>query len=241
MMNITYIHHSGYLAELDHTLLLFDYVGGPVPALDPAKKLVIFSSHSHGDHFDPMIFDLAARHPQVRILLSDDIWKKKVPAPCLPLTDFVKPGQELTLPEGWNTTVRTYRSTDEGVAFYVTAEGHTIYHAGDLNDWRWEGEDESWNNTMHANYMKELHAMAADGIHPQAAMVPVDGRLEQWFYLGIQEFMETVGADMVFPMHFWKDFDIIRRLKELPCTETYRDRIADIRQDGQTFYKEEQL
>lgn len=32
-------------------------------------------------------------------------------------------------------------STDEGVAFLVTAEGRTVFHAGDLNWWHWEGED----------------------------------------------------------------------------------------------------
>lgn len=235
MMNITYIHHSGYLVELDHTLLLFDYVGGPLPRLNPEKKLVIFSSHRHEDHFDPMIFDLAESCQDVRFVLSDDIWKKRVPSPLLGQTDFVKPGMELALPEGWNVKLRTYRSTDEGVAFFVESENHTVYHAGDLNDWRWEGEPDSWNNNMHANYIKELKQMQADGIMPEAAMVPVDGRLEQWFYLGLQEFMDFVGAQMIFPMHFWNDFAIIDRLKQLPCTENYRSRIADIREDGQTF------
>ena len=47
--------------------------------------------------------------------------------------------------------------------------------------------------------------------------------------------METVGAGTVFPMHFWEDFSIIRRLKELPRSEAYRDRIADIREEGQSF------
>lgn len=235
MMNITYIHHSGYLVELDYTLLLFDYVGGPLPPLNPEKKLVVFSSHRHEDHFDPMIFDLADACAQVRFVLSDDIWKKRVPSPLSGQTDFVKPGKTLSLPDGWNVKIRTYRSTDEGVAFFVETENHTVYHAGDLNDWKWEGESDSWNNTMHANYMTELKKMQADGIKPEAAMVPVDGRLEQWFYLGVQEFMELVGAEMVFPMHFWKDFGIIDRLKQLPCAAAYRNRIADIRKDGQTF------
>ena len=36
--------------------------------------------------------------------------------------------------------IRTLRSTDEGVAFVVHYAGKTIYHAGDLNWWHWEGE-----------------------------------------------------------------------------------------------------
>lgn len=238
-MNITYIHHSGFLAELEHSLLLFDYAGGQLPEMDLNKELIVFASHRHGDHFDPAIFELAGQHPQIRFVLSGDIWKKRVPEHLFDKTYFMKAHENLALPCSDDRAaaihITAYRSTDEGVAFVVTAEGKTIYHAGDLNDWRWEGEAESWNKTMHANYMQELEKIRADGVKPDAAMVPVDGRLEQWFYLGLQEFMETVGADMVFPMHFWKDFGIISRLKQLPCTAGYRDKIADIARDGQTF------
>ncbi len=230
-MKITYIHHSSYLVELDHVLLLFDYVGGTLPQMDPDKDLLVFSSHSHGDHFDPLIFDLGKTHPRLRFILSSDIWKKRVPENYLKITTFMKAGDEQTCPVG----IKAYKSTDEGVAFVVRADGETIYHAGDLNDWRWEGESDSWNNNMHVNYLRELKQMQADGVKPTAAMVPVDGRLEQWFSLGLLEFMEYVGADSVFPMHFWGNFEIIDRLKRLEDTRGYRDRIADLTHDGQTF------
>ena len=44
--------------------------------------------------------------------------------------------------------VETLKSNDEGVAFLVTAEGRTIYHAGDLNWWYWNGEPEDDNEFM---------------------------------------------------------------------------------------------
>lgn len=62
-MTITYIHHSGYLLETEQALLLFDFVEGALPPLDPAKDLFVFVSHRHEDHFSPKIFDLAATHP----------------------------------------------------------------------------------------------------------------------------------------------------------------------------------
>ena len=40
-MKITYIHHSGFLAETNQALLLFDFAGGSLPPLDPAKTLVV--------------------------------------------------------------------------------------------------------------------------------------------------------------------------------------------------------
>ena len=74
-MTITYIHHSGYLLETEQALLLFDFVEGALPPLDPAKDLFVFVSHRHEDHFSPKIFDLAATHPRIRFILSDDIWQ----------------------------------------------------------------------------------------------------------------------------------------------------------------------
>ena len=50
-MTITYIHHSGYLLETEQALLLFDFVEGALPPLDPAKDLFVFVSHRHEDHF----------------------------------------------------------------------------------------------------------------------------------------------------------------------------------------------
>ena len=35
--------------------------------------------------------------------------------------------------------IQAFKSTDQGVAILASLEGRTIYHAGDLNNWVWEG------------------------------------------------------------------------------------------------------
>lgn len=234
-MKITYIHHSSFLVELDQALLLFDYVGGPLPVFDSGKELVVFSSHRHKDHFSPTIFDLATRHPKVLYILSDDIWQNQVPEEWYGNTEFMGAGETLELTDCGGLRVTAFKSTDEGVAFLVSCGGKVFYHAGDLNDWRWNGETKAWNNNMHANYIRELERIRESGIHPDVAFVPLDGRLEEWFYLGLHEFMEQIGAKMVFPMHFWEDDTVIGQLKSLPISEKYRDNIMEIRQEGQEF------
>ena len=235
-MKITYIHHSGYLVETDQALLLFDFVEGTLPALTPEKDLFVFVSHRHEDHFSPKIFDLAATHPRIRFILSDDIWQNKVPDHLHGLTWFMDPGKVLEWKEGGGLRVTAFKSTDEGVAFMVETGGYTIYHAGDLNNWRWNGEDLAWNNNMSTNYRRELEKIKTSGFHPDVAMVPLDGRQEDLFYLGLDDFMRTVGAEMVFPMHFWEDFSVIPALKKLDCSAEYRDRVADICKAGQRFF-----
>lgn len=252
-MTITYIHHSGYLLETDRALLLFDFVEGTLPELAPEKDLFVFVSHRHEDHFSPKIFDLAVSHPNIRFILSDDIWQNKVPDHLHGLTWFMDPGKVLKLKEGGGLRVTAFKSTDEGVAFMVETgvnpashsdaiqtgssccESFTIYHAGDLNNWRWNGEPLAWNNNMSTNYHRELDKIKASGFHPDIAMVPLDSRQEDLFYLGLDDFMKTVGAKMVFPMHFWEDFSVIPALKKLDCSAEYRDRVADIERGGQSF------
>lgn len=77
-MEITYIGHSGFLVELEHTALLFDYWQGDF-TLPAGKRLYVFASHRHPDHFNPEIFNLKAGHPEVQFILSDDIWQSRVP------------------------------------------------------------------------------------------------------------------------------------------------------------------
>lgn len=237
-MKITYIHHSGYLAELDRILLLFDYVGGPLPQLPVDKDLVVLASHRHQDHFREDIYALAGQHPRIRFVLSDDIWQNRIPELHVCRTEFIDPGTVLELPDGGGVRIRAFQSTDEGVAFMVETGGRILYHAGDLNDWRWNGEATGVNDQMSANYKKELEAMRDQGLCPDVAMVPLDGRQEDLFALGMDGFMRIVGAGTVFPMHFWEDYSVIGRFKALPCAQGYRDKIMDIDREGQVFVLE---
>ena len=228
-MKITYIHHSCFLIELEQLYLLFDYVKGTLPVLSPDKDLLVLVSHRHGDHFSPDIFDLAEQHPKIRYILSDDIWQNRVPEQHFCRTEYMDSGKVLFLPDGGGVQITAFKSTDQGIAFLVENDGKVLYHAGDLNDWKWTGESKAWNNDMDASYRRELEKIHNLGLVPDVAMLPLDGRQEEWFYLGIHEFMEIVGAKAVLPMHFWEDYDIIRRLKELDCTTDYRDKITEIR------------
>ena len=225
-MKITYIHHSCFLAETESACLLFDYFEGELPPIPENKPLYILASHNHHDHFSEAVFSL--NHPKITYLLSWDIPAGRVPEGKK--VHFLQP-QEI-----WTDgllSLETYRSTDEGVAFWCCLDGKQLYHAGDLNHWYWEGEDEDWNRDMTDSYRAEIAKMA--GRKADAAFLPVDPRLEQWFYLGADDFMQQVDADVIFPMHFWGDFSVCRRLKEHSCSENYRDRIVTIEEKGQSF------
>ncbi|MEG0215508.1 MAG: MBL fold metallo-hydrolase [Hungatella sp.] len=232
-MKVTYVEHSSFLVEMKRHYLLFDYFQGEIPKMDPKKELLVFASHRHGDHFSPVIFELAKEYPRIHYVISDDIWENRVPMELHGKVTFMGAEEEETIGD---VEVKTYRSTDEGVAFLLSIEGKTIYHAGDLNHWNWMKESEEWNQQMGARYHEELDKMAGEKIH--VAFLPMDSRLNENFYLGVDDFMKRVGAEVVFPMHFWEDYSVGRRLKELPCSLEYRDRIREIHGKGETFFVE---
>lgn len=233
-MKITYIGHSGFLAETEHVLLLFDYYQGEIPALPGDKTLYVFASHRHRDHFNPEVFGLTQKHPGRMYVFSSDIWRSCVPEAEKGNLVSLKPRQEW---QDDRIRVMALKSTDEGVAFLVYADGRTFYHAGDLNDWRWEEEPENWNRQMQENYRKNLEPLR--GCRIDAAFVPLDPRQEKDYCLGMDYFLETARVRKVFPMHCWENYRIIDRWFAEHPDSPYRDSVVKINRRGESFELDE--
>ncbi len=213
-MKVTYIHHSCFLVETEGFYYLFDYETGSLPEMDREKPILVLSSHSHGDHYNPKIFSLlaAAGMQEVRAILSDDI-----PVPENVNTLQVSPEKEYIL--GARQRLITLRSTDLGVAFLLEEQQRLIYHAGDLNDWVWEEETEAYNTEMTANYRKQLQLLSekVKGREIDVAFVVLDPRQEKDYDRGLVYFLENIAAKQVYPMHYWDEPGVIDRfLKEHP-------------------------
>lgn len=225
MIKVTYLGHSGFLAEVEDMYLLFDYYKGELPKMDPDKKMAVFVSHSHYDHYGKDIFRLRDIFQQIRFILSDDI-----PAQEEGDVIFVRPNEHREI---LGLDITTLRSNDEGVAFLVKYKNRTIYHAGDLNWWHWEGEPEEYNTKMRRSYQSEINKLQKEKI--DVAFVPVDPRLGEQYCWGLDCFMKRTETARVFPMHFWETYDIFDRLLLEKCTEDYQDKIVRIDREGQSF------
>ena len=220
-MRVTYIGHSGFSVELESHILLFDYYEGTMPEFDPAKKLLVFASHSHPDHFNREILKLADVYPDVEYVFPKDIRIAKKEQ-CAS-EHFMRKRDEITVGD---TKVKSLRSTDEGVAFLVRCEDRIIYHAGDLNWWHWEEEGTEYNQQMKEDYQNALRLM--EGEHVDVAFVPVDPRLEDAYYWGIDWYMRHTDTERVYPMHMWGQYEIQDRLLHQPETAPYRERIVKV-------------
>ena len=210
-MKIWYLYHSGVAVRTERQLLVFDYwqnrtLPEGIPALFRKEDcpVTVFVSHAHGDHFNPGIFSWREAWPEITYVLSSDV-------PARPGCIQAPPDAELKLP---GCTVRTLRSTDEGVAFLVEADGAVIYHAGDLHWWHWEGEPEADNRAMAAAYCREIDRLRDTA--PDVAFVPVDPRQEEDFALGIDYFASQVRCPRLIPIHFSSDETVLQRLEQRP-------------------------
>lgn len=208
-MKITYIYHSGFLAETSDCYYLFDYYKGGLPHLDPQKPVLVFVSHRHPDHFNREVFSLLREKgmAQVTAVLAKDIPPKAYPEGV----DVIRAVHHQTYPLPCQTTLQTLLSTDQGVAFLVQSDQCTLYHGGDLNDWSMENASEQDNKHTAGSYRHEINLLREMlGDKPlDAAFLPLDPRQGEYFDRGMLYFLEKIPVKTVYPMHYWDQPEII--------------------------------
>ena len=102
----------------------------------------------------PAICDqYAEKYKNIHYILSKDckmsphfLQKHGFPDDIREKITYVSAGEKYQVDD---VKIETLRSTDAGVAFYVETRGATFFHAGDLNDWTWEGAGDLINGRMH--------------------------------------------------------------------------------------------
>ena len=199
---VTYFHHSGFSVAVRDTLLVFDYWRGEHEELpdyaqlenrdfEGYKRVLVFVSHDHEDHFDEVIYSWDHQRLPITYIVSDDL-------PIGKRGKRVKPGDNLTVGD---VDIQVYSSTDKGVSFYVMVHGLHIFHAGDLNLWHWR-EESTLREIAQAE--KDFYAAMApiERLPMDIAMFPVDPRMGGLYEAGANYFVMSVKPRLFIPMHW---------------------------------------
>jgi len=233
-MRITYIKHSGFLAEWEDVACVFDWAEGDLPPVKNSRNLFIFVSHAHQDHFNPAIYDWCADHPRRTFILSSDVrtLPKENAATAL---IRMKPDMRRVIPGGTKgpLSIATLTSTDQGVAFLVNYAGKTVYHAGDLHWWAWPDDTPAEERQMKNAFFDQL--IKVKGLTLDAAFVPLDPRLGGNYWMGFDALMRSCNVKMAFPMHMWEHYDYVDKFRQMSVAAPYRDRIARVEMPGQIW------
>ncbi|MBZ9686238.1 MBL fold metallo-hydrolase [Clostridium estertheticum] len=217
---IYYIYHSGFAIKTENHFLIFDYYKEPIEndvthkplaVLAPEnikqmKNVYVFASHSHEDHFNSSILEWENYNSNIKYIFSSDITINK----NRPSYTFIEEGQERTFDDLY---VKAYGSTDIGISFLVKVDGLTIFHAGDLNWWRWK-EDSLEEQSLAESLFKAQIDMLSVEKPIDIAFFPVDPRLQEYYYIGGEYFAKKIQPKLLIPMHFGELVSITREFAE---------------------------
>lgn len=224
-ISIDYLGGSGFLLAVGETGMLFDVSENGadervLPAkedLSKFKRLYVFISHHHEDHFSTSIYDICGENA-VYIVGFD------VPQPHRGVR--MNPGET----RGFGpVNVQAFGSTDEGVSFLVEYAGITIFHAGDLNLWHWRDE----NPISEIEAAEEAFYACVEPIPTQTidvAFFPVDPRQGSMHDAGAGYFIMTVKPKIFIPMHFQGRGDVAMRFAA--TGETQYTRVVALQNAG---------
>jgi L-ascorbate metabolism protein UlaG (beta-lactamase superfamily) len=220
-IKINYLFNSGFTVETEKHLLVFDYFKDSVDSgeknrangaigdedLNIDKEIIVFSSHSHHDHFNPVILDWKNTRPDITYVLSSDIKDVRKTENINVISAY----EELKLEDVY---VKAYGSTDIGISFLVKVDGTTLFHSGDLNWWYWWDDTEGEIQQAERWFKDEIRKIKEEAV--DIAFFPVDPRLEHNYCVGGEYFIKEINPQVFIPMHFGETYQI---------TENFADRM----------------
>ena len=114
--------------------------------------------------------------------------------------------------------------------FHCRYKDQTIYHAGDLNWWHWEGQRTEYNKNMRRSYQSEINKLCGE----KRLMRRCSGRSKtgEQYCLGIDCFMNERNKEY-FRCILGK-YDVCNRLMLEECTKRLSGQDCED-QRGQTF------
>ncbi|UCG47379.1 MAG: MBL fold metallo-hydrolase [Phycisphaerales bacterium] len=205
---IWHFEQSAFLMKIAGKVFIFDYAVGRRPAdsneglargiVNPEEikdeNVYVFASHSHGDHFNKIIYTWREKVARIKYILSYDISNR--PADAIEM----RPGPVLTVDD---FKVRAYPSSDQGVAFSIYVGDKHIYFAGDNAFWNWQ------RDRIEEDYVIETLSFIDQKVPIDIAFQVCDPRLAGRGAGGVYIFAQTFEPKLLVPIHVCGEYDFV--------------------------------
>ncbi|WP_446897170.1 MBL fold metallo-hydrolase [Clostridium sp. LBM24168] len=239
-IKIHYLYHSGFAVETEEHFLVFDYYKDSFTGKEKSienglisedfikdkKNTIVFVSHSHPDHFNPVIFKWNKSNKKIKYILSSDVPVVDSKENYYKLSTY----EDITLKEE-GVYIKAFGSTDIGISFLIKLEGITLFHSGDLNWWHWKEDPAEDRKSAEINFKDEIDKLKGQKI--DIAFFPVDPRLDEYYLSGGEYFIKEIEPRIFFPMHFWSRVSISTKFRE--AMKNYSTKVMELHSPGEVF------
>jgi len=188
------------------------------------KKVIVLASHSHIDHFNPLIFEWQSLNKDITYILGNDIKVRNSNINYISVTPY----DEIQIE---SIKIKAFGSTDIGVSFFVNTGEVSIFHAGDLNWWYWMDDTTDEIESMERQFKLEISRIK--GLIVDIAFFPVDPRLRHNYFIGPEYFVNEINPRVFVPMHFGNKYSITKTFAEK--MKTHSTKVIEINHRGQEF------
>jgi len=199
---VWYLEHAGWAVETADHFLIFDYArtpprasSGPLtldegwitPDVLTGRRVVVFVSHAHGDHYAPAVLQWASQVDDLTIVLG---W----PGPPGPKRLIVTDRELRRLSP--SLSVSAVQHDFDGIpesAFLVQVDGLVIYHSGD---------HATLSDPPRAEFADNIDALARQVERVDLAFMSIFGAgAGRWVNAGDRYTIAKLRPRVVFPMH----------------------------------------
>ncbi|HEY4784520.1 MAG TPA: ankyrin repeat domain-containing protein [Bacteroidales bacterium] len=220
---VYYCGHSGWAVNTKNSLLVFDYWSRNKISARPSltngticpdelknRKVFVFVSHDHSDHFDTIIYSWKKDIKDITYVFGfkpEKSWLYKKAAYNGP--DYVYIENNQTKKIG-NVKITTLNSNDTGQGFLVEVDGVSVYHPGDHALFTREDEE---------GFKKEVDFIANQNPDIDIAFLPVTGCPSRWKKDNIVDgFFYTINKlnpKQVYPMHAFQREYLLKEFADI--------------------------
>lgn len=241
--NVYYCGHSGWAVNTQSSVLIFDYWsrnkisetpglinGSIVPEELKDKKVYVFVSHDHGDHYDTIIYSWQKEIKDITYVygfIPEKSWLHEKTGYHGPEYVHIEDNQSKKIGD---IKVCTHKSNDTGQGFLVEVDGVSIYHPGDHALFTEEDKE---------GFKKEVDFIANQNSSVDIAFLPVTGCPSRWkkefIVQGFFYSIDKLNPKQVFPMHAFNREYILYEFAELAKERKTKAKILCVENKGDNF------